>query len=260
MISRIKELSSTTFGRWLLVILFLLAVGSVVGGFIVAGKQFALSLLAELAGTAFSVLLALVVIDWFLDYRRKIEWRLTGEITLRAIAVHLCEIAGALFLHYTELDYNVMEPIFAGHVEPPNDRILHAFDSLLESLREYKQPLAEAKIKSPSDIAVDYYEAVKWDLEQIRNVLTPRVLGGPKDRRLVDLLIQLDQAYRELQHAIVAHKQVCTQSVFPDHIIPLIEATRDCYDAIIERLSILTKVRRGLPSDFADGGEHLCIR
>ena len=79
------------------------------------------------------------------------------------------------------------------------------------------------------------YEYVKWNLEQVRTVLTPRVIAGPKDQVLVEQLIQLDQEYRELQHAVIAHKEVCTQSIFPWRIVALVKAVADCYAALLPR-------------------------
>jgi len=229
---------SSPGGRALLIFLLTALIGGILCGFMLAARdarQFAISLLAELVGTAFSFLLALLVIDWLLEQRKKTEWRKIGEMTLRAIAEHICEIAGALFQYFGELDYQAMDPIFRGHIDPPNERTLKALGGLLKALDNYEQPLAEALEKSPSDIAVKYYEYITWDLEQIRTVLTPRVLTGPKDQELVELLIRFDQEYRELQHAVIAHREVSTQSVFPQHVVALIEAAKDCYGAILYR-------------------------
>jgi len=105
-------------------------------------------------------------------------------------------------------------------------------------------PLGIPRKKSPSDIAVGYYEYVKWDLEQIRGVLTPRVLAGPRDQELVELLIRFDQEYRELQHAIIAHREVSTQSVFPNHVVALVTVATECYAEILLRLKEFSKVQR----------------
>ncbi|MCK4392834.1 hypothetical protein KAX17_08000 [Candidatus Bipolaricaulota bacterium] len=170
----IGNLCSTSGGKALLVSLFVILIGGIVGGFVFAGKggkDFALALLAESVGMALSFLVALLLIDWFLEHRKNVEWRKIGEITLRAIATHICEIAGALFQYYGELDYHAMEPIFRGHIDSPNEDTLKALGTLAQALANYKQPMAEARKKSPSDIAVGYYEYVKWDLEQIRGGL-----------------------------------------------------------------------------------------
>jgi len=246
MSSWLQDLLRSSGGRVLLAFLLVVLLGGLVGGFILAAKDakgFALNLIAELVGTAFSFLVALLLVDWYVEHRKKMEWRKIGEMTLRAIAVHICEIGGALFLHYGEIGYDTMQPIFSGHLNPPNERTLKALGALVEALANYRQPLAEGRKRSTSDLAVDYYESVKWDLEQIRNVLLPRVLAGPRDQELVELLVRFDQEYREFEHAIIAHKQAGTQSVFPHRVVALIEAARDCYGAIAVRFAEFSKTR-----------------
>jgi len=231
----LKSYLSDPIGKSLLILLVLAAVLSIGIGLALNPLDFSANLLAEIASNAVSILLGLLVIDWFLEYRRKREWAKAEAFTLRAIAVHLCEIAGSTFLHFPDLGFDAVGAIFEGHVKPPSPKTLQGFKNLLSELRSYELPVRVARKMSPSDIAIDYYEAVKWDLDQIQNVLTPRVIQGPADQALIDLLVEFDDSHRELRHSIIGHKQACTQAVFPN-VISLVESAGRLYQAIYEYL------------------------
>lgn len=64
---------------------------------------------------------------------------------------------------------------------------------------------------SESDVTIDYYEGVKWDLDQTWIVLAPRIMASPADQTLIDLPVGFDDSQRELRHSIIAHQQICTQ-------------------------------------------------
>jgi len=73
---------------------------------------------------------------------------------------------------------------------------------------------SKSKTRSLSDMTVEYYEMVKWDLEQIQAVLTPRLLESATDQKLIDALMEFDHAHRALYSAILGHKLVVTQSAY----------------------------------------------
>lgn len=87
--------------------------------------------------------------------------------------------------------------------------------------------------ESPSDVAIQFYNVVRWDLDQIQDVLTPRVIESSTDQKLLDTLIEFDEARRELHHAIIAHQQVVTGGVF-SNVLMLVEASINVYQAILE--------------------------
>jgi len=231
----LKSYLSDPIGKRLLTLSVLATVLSIGIGFALNPIDFSGNLLAEVAGNAVSILLGLLVVDWFLEYRRKREWSRAEAFTLKAIAVHLCEIAGSTFLHFPDMSFDAVGAIFEGHGRPPNPKTLQGFKDLVSELRSYELPMRVARRMSPSDIAIDYYDAVKWDLDQIQNVLTPRLMQGPADQALIDLLVEFDDSHRELRHSIIAHKQACTQDVFPK-VISLVESAGRLYQAIYKHL------------------------
>ncbi len=155
------------------------------------------------------------------------------NVTFRAIAVHLCEIVGSLCIHYHRgLNYELFSPFHKGHANPLDLEILDSFPSVLDELRAL--PSAITRDKSTSDIAIDFYESVKWDLDQIQSVLTPRILNSTATQSLLASLIAFDEAHRELRHSIIGHKIAVTHAVFP-RVIELVEKAGDLYRELLRQ-------------------------
>lgn len=243
MLKAIKSYMSDPVGRRFLILLVLVAAMCALLGFAIDtrdlfGKDFLGNLLAEVAGSAVSILVGLFIIDRFIEYRREQQWAKAQNFTLRAIAIHLYEVAGSLFLHFPYLDFGAVDALFEGHIKPFNPRTLDCFDNLLETLPKlpsvmHEPPHGIGLDKSASDVAIEYCEAVKWDLDQIQNVLTPRVMQSPADQTLIDLLIEFDNARRELHHAIIAHKQAVTGGVF-SAVVSLMQSAQRLHQAMYE--------------------------
>ena len=75
---------------------------------------------------------------------------------------------------------------------------------------------------------------VKWDLDQIRDVLTPRVVQSSNDQQIIDALVEFDDARRKLHNAIIVHKRIVTHSVFPD-TIALLEQVQSLYGILCDK-------------------------
>ena len=150
-------------------------------------------------------------------------------LTCRGLAAHLCDMASMTMVVFSSYgDHRPAGRILDGRNEP-RDIAVVGFERLTNALRELKD--SGSKTKSLSDQAVDFYETVKWDLDQIQMVLTPRLLGTVRDQKLVDALIDFDHAHRTLYSAILGHKLVVTQSAY-SHIPDLIAAAGQVYRAM----------------------------
>ena len=73
-------------------------------------------------------------------------------------------------------------------------------------------PNSVSREESTSDVSVRFYQAPRWDLDQIRDVITPRIMQYSTDQALIDRLVEFDDAIRNLNHAIIVHKEVLTHS------------------------------------------------
>jgi hypothetical protein len=73
-------------------------------------------------------------------------------------------------------------------------------------------PNSVSREESTSDVSVRFYQALRWDLDQIRDVITPRIMQYSTDQVLIDRLVEFNDASRKLNHAIIVHKEVLTHS------------------------------------------------
>ena len=142
-----SSLYSKIFGCWLIPGTVALTIIVCIVGIIVDIKGFFGNFLAELSGVFISVVVALLIVDRYVKYQKEQEWAKVQNFTLRSIAVHLCEIVGAMFLHYPDIDYEMMTPIFEGHSKPPNPNVLKSFNSLIQELERYELPYEIARKK-----------------------------------------------------------------------------------------------------------------
>lgn len=149
-------------------------------------------------------------------------------LTCRDLAAHLCDMASMTMVVFPYGDHRPAGRVLEGRNEP-RDVAVAGFERLTVGLR--KQKNSGSKTKSLSDMAVEFYDMVKWDLDQIQTVLTPRLLGSAADQRLIDALIEFDHANRTLYSAILGHKLIVTQSAY-FHIPNLIAVAGHLYRAM----------------------------
>lgn len=226
-----KSYMADPSGRNLLILLALITAMFILIGFFIDTKGFSGNLLAELAGNGIAILVGLLLIDRFLEYRRQKQWTKVRKLTIRAIAVHLCDIASTLHIYFPIGDHRSIGVILEGR-NTPNRATATGFEALLEQLRELRNGIS--KDKSTSDVAVEFYEAVRWDLDQIQTILTPRVIRSSNDQRLIDAVIEFDDARRKLHSSIIGHKLAGTHSVFPDLLL-LVQSSGRLYQALCKR-------------------------
>lgn len=174
-----------------------LAVIVLVGGGFLTGNGFLGNMLSELAGDAISILVGLFLVDRIGDYRRELQWHKVRVLTLGAIATHLCNMAAHLHRNFPGLEAPY-ETIQSGQ-HNPDRAALAGFIGLVNNLQKMKNA---KESQDAENGATRFFEAARWDLNQIQSVLTPRVLQFSGDQELVDLLIEFDDAYRQLHNAI----------------------------------------------------------
>lgn len=223
-----KSYMSDPIARWLLMFLALITAVSILIGLVVDTKGFPGNLLAELAGNGIAILVGLLLIDRFLEDRREKQWAKVRKSTIGAIAAHLCDIASTLYIYFPVGDHKSMGVILEGR-NTPNRATPMGFEDLLQELRRLPNDLDNEK--STSDVAVEFYEAVMWDLDQIQTVLTPRVIQSSSDQSLIDAAIEFDDARRKLHNSIIAHKLVVTHSVFPN-VLLLVQCSGRLYQVL----------------------------
>jgi hypothetical protein len=223
--------STEFFARWLIPVSGAVVIVTCVSGFLIDARGFLGNILAGIAGIFASIIIALLFVENYSKYLRQGQWARVRNLTYQAIAAHLCDLTTDIFMYFPVRDHRHMTTIIDGR-NHPNPATFDAMASLISQLRSLSS--SETPEKSTSDISVEFYEEVKWDFDQIRDVLTPRVVQSSDDQQLIDALMRLDQTRRNLHNAIIMHKRAVTHSVFP-HIIAVIEQVRLTYGLLYEQ-------------------------
>lgn len=193
-----------------------IAIIIIVTGFIIDSKGYLSNILAELTGLIIGVLVALLLVDRLTEYQRAKRWEKVRKLTHQAIASHLTELMIEVFTYFPIQNQHIMSALIAGRIKPNSDMINAITDSI-NKLREI--PSQE---KSNSDTAVECYNTIKWNINQIRHELITRVLQSSDDQELIDALFEFDEIAQELQNAVIIHRKIKTYPVFT-YIITLLE-------------------------------------
>lgn len=219
------------FQIWFIIVSLILASTFIIIGFSVDFKGYLGNILAEIAGLIISVLVALLIVDRYVESQRKQRWEKVRRLTHQALASHLNDLITEIFVYFPTADHSLMRILIAGRSCPTTETI-KAITDLINQLRGILSILNKGK--STSDIAVEYFNTVKSDINQIRHDLIPRVLQSSDDQDLIDTLIEFDDTAQELQNAIILHKRLVSHSVFPN-LIMLFEKVQAIYEVLVKK-------------------------
>ena len=202
---------------------------SLIGGFLVDWRGFLEGVLASIAFSGITIVLGLFFVDRLIEHRQEQQWARVRLLIYRGLAAHLCDMASVTMIIFPCGDHRPVGLILEGRNDPKASAVA-AFEQLAEGLRNITDSMS--RTRSLSDMAVEFYEMEKWDLQQIQTVLTPRLLQGATDQRLVDALMEFDHAHRALFSAIIGHQLAVTQSAYR-YVPELIEAAGHLYGEVL---------------------------
>lgn len=214
--------------KWLMkpiaifVMLFLIYIA--IGLLFIDAKQFFGNLFAGFAGVFFGFVITLFYVDGLVEHYKKQQWAKARDYTFTDLASHLRD-----FVY--EISYSFASIGLSPNAVPPansHQGVVIYCQTLADELRKIQDHEGE---KSPSDITVEFYESAKWDLDQIQLVLTPRVVQSQAEQELIDVLIEFDQARRDLHNGVMVHKLLCLQEAFP-RLISLVEISGKVYETL----------------------------
>ena len=114
----IKSFFSDSFGRLLLMSLFLMVTVNVLLGFVTDIRGFSGNILAEVAGSGIAILIGLLVIDKFIEYRREQQWAKVRRLTYEALSSLICDIASDVYMYFPIKDHRSMGSILEGRSTP----------------------------------------------------------------------------------------------------------------------------------------------
>lgn len=213
------------FIRYSLIAIGVIVVLCLFGGFLLDWRGFLEGVLASVAFTGITIIVGLYFVDRLIEHRQEQQWERVRLLTYRGLAAHLCDMASMTMIAFPYGDHRPAGRILEGRNEP-REVAVAGFERLTDGLRNLTE--SNSQTQSLSDMAVEFYEMERWDLGQIQTVLTPRLLEGATDQKLIDALMEFDHAQRALYSAILGHKLAMTQSAY--HYIPdLIAAAGHLY-------------------------------
>jgi hypothetical protein len=126
----IKSFFRDSFGRLLLMSLLLVVTVSVLLGFVMDIRGFLGNILAEVAGSGIAILIGLLVIDKFIEYRREQQWAKVHRLTYEALSSHICDIASDVYMYFPIKDHRSMGTILEGR-NTPSQSTHFGFEDLL---------------------------------------------------------------------------------------------------------------------------------
>jgi len=219
------------FTRYSLIVIGVVVILSLILGFLFDWRGFLEGVLASIAFSGITIVIGLFFVDRLIEHRQEQQWARVRLLTYRGLAAYLCDIVTQAFIVYA-LDnaFEALGQMMEGR-DYPSEEALPGFVHLAKALRKLE---AQRDIHKPSlsDRAEQFYETVKWELEQVQTILTPRLLQSATDQKLIVALMEFDHANRALYSAIMAHKQVVRQSAF-SYVTDLVVAAEHLYRELL---------------------------
>jgi hypothetical protein len=191
-------------------------------GLLIDFKGYLGNILSEIAGMIIGVLVALSLVDRFIDMQTKKRWEKVRFLTHRSISHHLNNILLELLNHFPIPNHNIINTILACRDKPETKPI----EMLTDLIEQVNGLIKQGKI----DIEQinQYFSTVKWDINQIRQDLMPRVIQSSDNQDLIDILVEFDDTVQDLQNSLIIHKRLPQPDVSPN-IVPLLENIREIY-------------------------------
>jgi hypothetical protein len=221
----LKSLLSEACKNWLAIVLVALTLVTGIIGFILTDPEaFLGNTLAEATGLFVGILVTLLIVDKYLERQREKQWLRVREVTYEAIVTHLRDLLSNVVFYLSE-DVDLLIPLARdGEQSSKVIAVIEVLKSQLEFFGGDKPTFSEA-----------FYDAVKWDLDHIRDVLTPRVIQSSNDQHVIDALVEFDQASSEVHNVVVKQKKVSREDVYPS-IVKFLERVQALYSVVSENL------------------------
>jgi hypothetical protein len=190
--------------------------------------------LLSLGSLALGVFIAVEIVERLIERYREERWRKVRAVTLRAIATHIVDFYTTAWL---DLAGNAPPgKILDGRGSPS----LQSGEEMVNSLRVLRE---RCRTRDDEDSerfmhnVRNMYENARWNLDQIRSILLPRVLEISEDVELIQGLLRLDEAYRQWENARIVDQQVgIGYRAILEEILCTLETAARAYQLIVQRL------------------------
>lgn len=189
------------------------------------------------AGSFIAILIPLFIIDPLQRIKQDREWRNVRKNAIHAIARHLCDFGNRAWMRFTYVaDDSAMNKINAGRDEP-NKETIEGFKGLADQFRKYegaKRRVQEGpEDKTPGGWAIYTYDdsEVRYNLDSIRDIWTPRVMKSCNNQDLIDKLIEFDNTRSKLHYSKLAYEDMMVRNPVGD-MANLLEKAGEVYNEL----------------------------
>lgn len=205
-------------------------------GFWLNWRDFVVNLCAGVVCIFIGFILGKIILDRYAEEQRALQWQKVRGLTFMSLANHLYDIAqeAAIFcgIHFPQGENS--SALEQGR-DYPNFAVAKAMLALcskMQSLPGADDP-GDNKL---SDVAVEFYQDVRWNLDEVSNVLLPRVVQSTHEQQVVDSITEFDRARLKLHNAAFVHKRIVIGGIFPD-MVNLIKGAHNLYSVLAKTAS-----------------------
>lgn len=220
-------------GFWFFITIVALVLLTSAIGIAIDFQAFVSNITSETVGLLISVIVGLFVVDKYTAYYQTKQWYQVRNLTYKSIASHVCEIAIQMLIVFSVKDNRPIRALNEGRFKPNSDTVT-AISQVIEELKKISIKLND---KTITELTMNLYEAIKWDLDQIQDILIPRIVQSSDDQEFINILIELDSSREELYASVISRNNVATNEGFMN-AIKLLESCHLIYSKLFERWKI----------------------
>ncbi len=187
--------------------------------------------LVNLIASAIVVIISITVIDQILIRRRRNQWKRVRAQIISALLGHIGNMASEFAISirlprkYDLLAY--VDETGEGY-SSPEPKTAQALHKMAERMKTAPVP------DDAREQAEQLYKLIKWDIEQIRSVLLPRILAmETEEPELVSVLSELDNADRYWVNQYILDKEVSAGDQF-DAAAKFLNRMADVYQYFVD--------------------------
>jgi len=225
------------FGRSLIVFSVFMLIFCISVGYRYFHDEFIGNLLSEITGIFISIIIAVFIVNRYESYVRHKKWEKFRKITYGSLTTHICDLFTEIFVFFPVKNLALLGWVVSGRNSPSAG----SRDAMSQLIRELTQAGREDIDGQPADdVAVEVYDEVRWILDEIRNILTPRVIQNEDDMEVINILVEFDKAGSQLHNAVVMHGKTKSGDVFGELVRMLRQAIK-VYEMIYFKMYEINK-------------------
>lgn len=181
---------------------------------------------AIMTGLGLAALLTILLLNPIADLVRRRQWREARIIIYNAVRNHVCDIADKAYLYMQIGNTKNRKLINFGRGMPMFETAMGLSHLItdMKNVRKRCYGKDEFPIKT-----MQYYESIKWNMEQMQMLVIPRALQLSVDDEVVKSLIEFDDACRKLMKSAVGQEGSADYRMYVN-IINMVEATAEIYN------------------------------